>query len=64
MATKAKDTEIPRVEWDPEEERELREKLIAAGFRMPTKSLDRPRVAVKGRPRWLAFLVRLFRLQG
>jgi len=33
--------------------------MAAAGFRIPTRPLDRPRVVVKPRPAWLAFLITL-----
>jgi hypothetical protein len=45
----------PRKDVDPEFDEEMR----AAGFRIPTRSLDRPRVVVKPRPAWLAFLITL-----
>jgi hypothetical protein len=57
--TEPADVQLPV--WDPEEEKALEARLIAAGYRMPTLPLDRPREAVKGRPPWLAFLVRLYR---
>jgi hypothetical protein len=45
----------PRKDVDPELDEEMR----AAGFRIPTRSLDRPRILVKLRPAWLAFLIRI-----
>jgi len=51
-------------EFDPEEERALIERLKAAGYRMPTRSLDRPRQLAKRRPAWLAFLFSLLRAKG
>jgi hypothetical protein len=45
----------PRKDVDPE----LDARLRAAGVRIPTRSLDRPRVVVKPRPAWLAFLITL-----
>ena len=45
----------PRKDVDPEFDEEMR----AAGFRIPTRTLDRPRVVVKPRPAWLAFLINL-----
>lgn len=45
----------PRKDVDPEFDEEMR----ALGFRIPTRSLDRPRVVVKPRPAWLAFLITL-----
>ncbi|HEX6749927.1 MAG TPA: hypothetical protein VF092_21725 [Longimicrobium sp.] len=62
MPTHAKEQDIPTIDYDDPEERALEARLIAAGYRMPTKSLDRPRQAVKKRPWWKAFFVRLFRL--
>ena len=62
MPMHVKEHDVPEIEWDEEEERALEARLIAAGYRMPTKSLDRPRYAVKKRPAWMAFFVRLFRL--
>ena len=64
MKTHVEHADIPQPLWDPEEERALEERLVAAGMRLPTKSLDRARVAVRGRPPWLAFLVRLYRRAG
>ena len=61
MKPRLEQVDIPQPMWDPEEERALEERLIAAGFRMPTKSLDRPRVLAKRRPAWLAFLMRQHR---
>jgi hypothetical protein len=61
MKTRVEETEVPQPVWDEEEERAYEERLKAAGFRFPTKSLDRPRIAVKPRPAWLAFLVRVAR---
>ena len=49
---------------DPAEERALDERLIAAGYRMPTRPLARPRPAAKRRPVWLAFLFSLLRLKA
>ena len=43
------------------EERAFLEHLRANGVRLATKSLDRPRVIGKQRPRWLAFIIRTFR---
>jgi hypothetical protein len=43
-----------RGEVDPEPD----EGLCAAGARIPARSLDRPRILVKPRPAWLAFLLR------
>jgi hypothetical protein len=54
----------PQFEFDPEEERALDARLIAAGYRMPTRSLNRPRRLAKKRPRWLAFLYSLVRRRG
>jgi hypothetical protein len=50
-----KDALWPRKDVDPAFDEEMR----AAGFRIPTRSLDRPRVVVKPRPAWLAFLITL-----
>ena len=44
-----------------DEEQALRERLRSAGVQLATQSLDRPRVLVRKRPRWLAFLVALTR---
>jgi hypothetical protein len=44
------------------EEAEFLERLRAAGVKLATGELNRPRVIVKQRPRWLAFLVRTLRL--
>jgi|GEM_PF-2734709 hypothetical protein len=49
------DALYPRRDVDPEFDEEMR----AAGFRIPTRSLHRPRVLVKPRPAWLAFLLTL-----
>ena len=38
---------------------ELDERLRAAGVKLATTSLDRPRSPVRLRPRWLAFLLTL-----
>ena len=49
---------------EPDEAREeaaFRERLRAAGVKLREKPLE-PIVAVKPRPKWLAFLVRTFRL--
>lgn len=51
----ALDERWPRKDVDPEYDAEMR----ALGFRIPTRSLDRPRVVVKPRPAWLAFLITL-----
>lgn len=51
----AADEHWPRKDVDPEFDEEMR----ALGFRVPTRSLDRPRVVVKPRPAWLAFLITL-----
>jgi hypothetical protein len=45
----------PRKEVDPEFDEQMR----AMGARIPTRSLDRPRVVVRPRPAWLAFLITL-----
>ena len=45
----------PRKDVDPEFDEEMR----ALGARIPTRSLDRPRVVVQPRPTWLAFLITL-----
>ncbi|HEX8243331.1 MAG TPA: hypothetical protein VF541_07540 [Longimicrobium sp.] len=58
MKTRIEHVDVPQPLWDPEEEKALEQRLIAAGFRMPTKSLDRPRVLARRRPAWLAFLMR------
>lgn len=59
MATQVTDAEAdalwPRKDVDPVFDEEMR----AAGFRIPTRTLDRPRVVVKPRPAWLAFLITL-----
>jgi len=44
----------PRKDVDPEFDEQMR----AIGARIPTRSLDRPRVVVRPRPAWLAFLLR------
>jgi hypothetical protein len=44
------------------EEAEFLERLRAAGVKLAEGSLDRPRVIVKQRPWWLAFLIRTFHL--
>jgi len=51
----AADAMYPRRDVDPE----LDERLRAAGVRIATRSLDRPRILVKLRPTWLAFLIRI-----
>jgi hypothetical protein len=45
----------PRKDVDPEFDEQMR----AMGARIPTRSLDRPRVVVRPRPAWLAFLITL-----
>jgi len=50
-----KDALWPRQDVDPEFDEAMR----AAGFRIPTRSLDRPRVVVRPRPAWIAFLITL-----
>ena len=45
----------PRKDVDPEFDEEMRR----LGARIPTRSLDRPRVVVKPRPAWLAFVLRV-----
>ena len=42
-----------------DDDSEFDAEMAAAGFRIPTRPLDRPRVVVKPRPGWLAFLLRL-----
>jgi hypothetical protein len=59
MKTRGDQAEVPQPAWDEEEERAFEERLKAAGFRFPTKSLDRPRIMPKKRPRWLAYLITL-----
>jgi hypothetical protein len=49
------DALYPRRDVDPEFDAKMR----AAGVRIPTRSLDRPRILVKPRPAWLAFLIRI-----
>ena len=49
---------------EDEDERALNERLRAAGVRLPTHSLDRPRELVKLRPAWLAFLLSLVRVRA
>jgi hypothetical protein len=49
------DALYPRKDVDPE----LDEAMRAAGARIPTRSFNRPRVLVKPRPAWLAFLITL-----
>jgi hypothetical protein len=50
--------------WDSDDERALRERMAAAGYRMPTLPLARERHAVERRPAWLAFLFSLLRANG
>ena len=57
MKTHVERADIPQPVWDPDEERALDERLVAAGMRLPTKSFDRPRVLARRRPRWKAFLI-------
>jgi hypothetical protein len=59
MATNQQDLETLEL-WPDEdtEERAFLEHLRANGVRLATKSLDRPRVIGKQRPRWLAFILR------
>jgi hypothetical protein len=54
------DALYPRKEADPAPHEEVR----AAGFRVPTRSLHRPRILVKPRPAWLAFLIRICAAAG
>lgn len=61
MPTHVKEQDTPPVEWDEEERRALKERLIAAGYRMPTKSLKRPRTLPKRRPRWMVFFISTYR---
>jgi hypothetical protein len=49
------DALYPREDVDPEFDEAMR----AAGARIPTRSFNRPRVLVKPRPAWLAFLITL-----
>jgi len=49
------DALYPREDVDPE----FDEKMRALGVRVPTRSFNRPRVLVKPRPAWLAFLIRI-----
>ena len=53
--------EHPEAEWYPllDRDPELTDRLRAAGVRVATHSLDRPRHVAKHRPRWLAFLLTL-----
>lgn len=62
METNRRDTETLDL-WPDEdaEERAFLEHLRANGVRLATKSLDRPRVALKQRPWWLAFIFRTLR---
>ncbi|HEU4556850.1 MAG TPA: hypothetical protein VFS20_03335 [Longimicrobium sp.] len=62
METNLRDTETLDL-WPDEdaEERAFLEHLRANGIRLATKSLDRPRVIGKQRPRWLAFMIRTLR---
>ncbi|HSU16451.1 hypothetical protein [Longimicrobium sp.] len=62
MVTHIDASNTPGTGLDPDEERALDARLIAAGYRMPTGSLNRPRRLAKKRPRWLAFLYSL--MQG
>ncbi|HKP75683.1 MAG TPA: hypothetical protein VJT67_09085 [Longimicrobiaceae bacterium] len=59
------DAKADRETVDPwpatDEEHALRERLRAAGVQVATQPLDRPRILVRKRPRWLAFLVALTR---
>ena len=59
METNLSDTEkLGRGADEDAEERAFLEHLRANGVRLATKSLDRPRVIGKQRPRWLAFMFR------
>ena len=49
------DALYPRKDVDPD----FDERMRAAGVRIPTRSLHRPRILVKPRPAWLAFLITL-----
>ena len=65
METNLQDRETLEL-WPDEdaEERAFLEHLRANGVRLATKSRDRPRVALKQRPWWLAFIFRtLWRLR-
>src|ERR1700741_434272 len=56
--------EIDPDEILPERDPEVATRLCDAGIRLATHSLDRPRVVVKRRPAWLAFLVAALRVRG
>lgn len=47
------DERWPRKDVDPD----FDERMRAAGVRVPTRSLARPRYVAKQRPAWLAFLL-------
>lgn len=56
----AEEALYPLLDRDPE----LTERLRAAGIRVATHSLDRPRHVAKHRPRWLAFFLRVVGVRG
>ena len=64
MVTHIDASNTPGTGLDPDEERALNERMIAAGYRMSTRSLDRPRQLARRRPAWLAFLFSLLRAKG
>ena len=61
MPMHVKEQDIPPVEWDEDDLADLRKRLIAAGYKMPTKSLNRPRTLAKRRPRWIVFFISTYR---
>ena len=58
MATGLDDMETGELWPLPERDPEVAERLRAAGVRLATQSLDRPRRVARPRPSWLAFLLR------
>jgi hypothetical protein len=48
----------------PERDPEVTERLRAAGVRLATRSLDRPRRVARRRPAWLVFLLTLVGARG
>jgi hypothetical protein len=48
----------------PDRDPEVTERLRAAGVRLATASLDRPRRVAKRRPAWAAFLLTLLKVRG
>lgn len=62
MATNQQDLETLEL-WPDEdaEERAVLDYLRARGVQPATRSLDRPRVIGRQRPRWLAFIFRTLR---